>query len=160
METIEFKDSILLIDYLKGTIDRQMRTGELRKNIGCLSSSDRLHIKFNHRTIQVHRLIYWGFHGPIPPWLEVDHINGDHHDNRIENLRLITKSGNLQNQRQGQKGSTSGLLGVSWKKRNGKWAAEIQLNGKKKHIGLFDCKFEAHAAYLKVKRELHPACTI
>jgi hypothetical protein len=36
-----------------------------------------------------HRLLYQKTFGPIPKGYDIHHINGDHKDNRIENLELI-----------------------------------------------------------------------
>ena len=46
------------------------------------------------RRISVHRAVYEAFHGPIPRGLEVNHINTVRDDNRLENLELVTPSGN------------------------------------------------------------------
>ena len=90
-----------------------------------------------------------------------DHINGIKDDNRWINLRSVTKSENSQNQRKSQSDNkSSGLLGVSWCKAEGKWETSINVNKKKYYIGAFHCKHEAHEAYLKKKRELHSTCTI
>ena len=45
----------------------------------------------------VHRLVMNAFVGerPYPQW-EIDHINGDSHDNRIENLEYVTSSENTK----------------------------------------------------------------
>jgi hypothetical protein len=43
-----------------------------------------------------HRLIYQTFAGEIPNGLEIDHINGDRHNNSIDNLRLVTHSQNIK----------------------------------------------------------------
>jgi hypothetical protein len=37
-----------------------------------------------------HRLVWYEAHGPIPPGMVVHHINGIRHDNRLENLQLLT----------------------------------------------------------------------
>lgn len=42
----------------------------------------------------VHRLVYSAFYGPIPPGMEVNHINEDKTDNRLENLNLMTRTEN------------------------------------------------------------------
>jgi len=42
----------------------------------------------------VHRCVWEAHKGPIPKGLEINHINGVRNDNRIENLELVTKSGN------------------------------------------------------------------
>ena len=42
-----------------------------------------------------HRFVYEVFEGPIPKWFEIDHINNDKTDNRIENLQLVTHKENI-----------------------------------------------------------------
>lgn len=54
-------------------------------------------VEYSGKSIPVHRLIYF-LHNPDMDWnLDIDHINGDGFDNRIENLRLTTKSTNMRN---------------------------------------------------------------
>jgi len=40
---------------------------------------------------RVHRIVYTAFHGEIPKGYEIDHINGDCMDNRVENLQALSK---------------------------------------------------------------------
>lgn len=42
-----------------------------------------------------HRLVWIAFVGPIPEGLEINHIDGDRDNNRLENLELVTRSGNM-----------------------------------------------------------------
>lgn len=105
----------------------------------------------------VHRLIWLCAHGKWPDG-EIDHINGDKSDNRLANLRDVSRRVNKQNIRKANTNNTTGLLGVSaWK---GRWAARINVNGRDKTIGYFDTPEAAHAAYVEHKRRLHVGNTL
>jgi len=43
-----------------------------------------------------HRLIWETFNMKIKNGLEIDHISGDKHDNKLSNLRLVTRSENMK----------------------------------------------------------------
>lgn len=82
-----------------------------------------------------HRLI-WEIHfGEIPDGMDVDHINHDRDDNRIENLRLVTRQGNLRNK--GVVTSNTGVMGVYWNDKTKRFTANITVNRKAKHLGTF-----------------------
>lgn len=44
----------------------------------------------------VHRVMWETFVGPIPEGMQIDHINGDKTDNRLENLELVTCKENVR----------------------------------------------------------------
>ena len=71
-----------------------------------------------------------------------DHINRDKLDNRRCNLRPATDRQSACN-RSKFKTNTSGYIGVYWHKSAQKWRALIQVNGKLKHLGLYDDLKEA-----------------
>jgi hypothetical protein len=101
------------------------------------------------RTVQMHRVIL-----SEPEGLEVDHIDGDGLNNTRDNLRVATKAQNQHNRRI-NRDNTSGLKGVSWCKHAGKCQARITINGKLKHLGYFNTKEEAHAAYCEASAKFH-----
>lgn len=74
----------------------------------------------------LHRIVYFLAHGDIPEGYGVDHINRDIGDNRPENLRLVTKQLNAQNQAF-KATNKLGLIGVSFEKATGKYRAEISI---------------------------------
>jgi hypothetical protein len=83
---------------------------------------------------KVHRLIFVLHHGYLPK--EIDHINGDRADNRIENLRAVTRSENQCN-RSALTSNTSGYPGVSWHKKSQAWVVRVMKNGKSHLLGYF-----------------------
>ena len=114
-------------------------------------------IRFDGRDKLAHRLAWLYVHGEWPTQ-DIDHIDGNPLNNRINNLRQVSKSVNMQNRKRAHKQSTSGLLGAY---RNGKrWRSSIHIDGNPKHLGTFDTAEAAHAAYLAAKRLHHPGCTI
>lgn len=93
-----------------------------------------------------HRVI-WAIHYGEWPENEVDHINGNKTDNRIENLRIATPSENRCN-RGKQRNNTSGYKGVYFNKRSNSWYAEIRKSGIKKYLGSAKTPEEAHKIYV------------
>ncbi len=65
-----------------------------------------------------------------------DHINLNGLDNRKQNLRICTNQQNNWNKPL-TKQNKSGIIGVHFIKRLGKWCAQIKLNKKTKHLGIF-----------------------
>jgi len=98
----------------------------------------------NH--LVIHRLVYQAFVGKIPEGMEIDHIDRNPSNNKLDNLRLVTHQQNMFN-----------IYGKGYylNKVSNKWQAQIRLNYKRIHIGMFDTEAEARAAYLQAKEKLH-----
>lgn len=105
-------------------------------------------IRVAGKKYKAHRLAWLASHGEWPAG-EIDHINGVKTDNRLVNLRVVTKHENAQNKHRAQSNSKSGVKGVTFHKATGKWAANIVSLQKHHHLGLFDRVEDAAAAYAK-----------
>ena len=75
----------------------------------------------------------------------IDHINGIRHDNRLVNLREVTRQMNNRNACL-YSSNTSGVPGVIWEESRKAWAVKINFDGKQRRIGRFKDKEEAIAA--------------
>lgn len=85
----------------------------------------------------IHRIIYESANGAIPPGMEIDHIDHDELNNKISNLRLVSRTENMRN-RSLSKNNTSGVNGVSWDKVNNKWRVSFTTDGKTRTVGRFE----------------------
>jgi hypothetical protein len=107
--------------------------------------------RIHRRIVRAHR-VAWAMHHGRWPELDLDHINGDRSDNRIANLREVTRAENQRNVRR-PSNNKSGVIGVYWSTCRSKWVAEIRdAQGKKKHIGVFDDLSEASSARRDAER--------
>ena len=137
-----------LFDYQDGKLIRKISSGS-RWPVGSQAGHISKHI--GYRVISMgqikeyeHRVVFLWHHGYMPK--EIDHINLDRADNRIENLRDVISSVNKWN---------SKARGTSYYQRHGYWTAQIAKFGKKTHLGCFKTEEDAHQAYLAAKPRFH-----
>jgi hypothetical protein len=120
---------------------------------GCAGAA-KVSVCINDGRYMAHRLIWLLVHGePVPPL--IDHIDGNPHNNRIDNLRAATKSQNMVNSGR-QKNNTSGIRGVQKapNQRSG-FAAYIRANGRHIHLGTFTTIEEAARTRQEAADKLH-----
>lgn len=103
---------------------------------------------------EVHLLHRWLFDNP--KGLVIDHINHNSLDNRRDNLRVITQGQNTQNREGAMKNSKSGVRGVHWNKKCGKWHAQVGVNNEIIYLGLFEDLKEAEQAVINARRKYLP----
>jgi hypothetical protein len=105
------------------------------------------YVKFNLgtkcRNQLIHRLVAEAFIANPNNLPQVNHINGDKTDNRVENLEWCD---NRQNQIHRYDSEFPGTRTCSWNKN--KFESRIIVNKKYIHLGVFDSQEEAHQQYL------------
>lgn len=93
-------------------------------------------VRINYQIYQAHRIVWCWHNGEIPFGLQIDHIDGNRNNNRIENLRLATGAENSRNCKL-RSDNTSGITGVTWDKCREKWVARPSFSGRSYHLGRF-----------------------
>lgn len=99
------------------------------------------------RNVMAHRAVWKLHHGTDP--IEIDHIDGNPGNNRIENLRAVDRQGNVRNARI-RKTNKSGVQGVH--RHCGKWVAQIRAGGRQVYLGAFERLEDAAAARRNAER--------
>jgi hypothetical protein len=114
------------------------------REAGTISTSGYRVICIFYHLLSAHRII-WAMANN--EWAEenIDHIDRDTSNNRIDNLRLATKQQNAANA--APSGGSSKYRGVSKMADSGKWRAYISKDGKQKYLGTFLDEKQAAAAY-------------
>lgn len=104
-------------------------------------------IAIDYKPYLAHRLAWFYFFGDWPQG-HLDHINGNHLDNRIENLRVATKAQNMANMK--WRDAKALPKGVSRDREN--FCARICVGRKKLYLGNFENVSDAFYAYALAAR--------
>lgn len=102
---------------------------------GTITSRGYVVIRVNRAFYGAHRLAWLYMTGVMPD--EVDHKDLNPSNNAWNNLRLATHAQNAANQKLNS-ANKSGVKGVNWNKKLGKWCAEIKINGIRHFLGYYD----------------------
>lgn len=123
-----------------GTSKKDKKAGALNnKELGYYS------ISIYGKRYGLHRVIYAYHYGDIPPDMVIDHINNKPSDNRIENLRVVTRQENNFNMKN--------VRGFSETKYG--YKAVIKFCGKEIYLGTYKTEKEAKQAYMIAKKVVH-----
>lgn len=145
-----------LFDYRDGNLywkklikQNQVKVGDIA---GTKHPNGYVYIHIKNKNYVAHRLIFMLHHGYLPEF--IDHINGIRSDNRIENLRPVTKSQNSLNAKL-SKSNTSGVKGVCWDSDTKKWLVQVTINKKQKKIGRYDDLELAELVAIEARDKYH-----
>ena len=128
-EYFEYKDGHL---YSKKRLSSNVWEG---KKIGKPRPDGYCNVRLHGVRYYVHRIIFMMHYGYIPK--QIDHIDGNPSNNKIENLRETNYTTNNYNKKI-MTNNKSGVKGVNWHKGGKKWRVEITVNKKNLYLGLFD----------------------
>ncbi len=140
-----FPDTGLFI--WKKSLMSRIRIGSVA---GSKAANGYIAIQVARKVYRAHRLAFLYMEGYLPEH-DVDHKNGIKGDNRWCNLRHVTHSCNMQNQKISII-NKSGYTGVSWHKGVNKWRAIIQNKGKFVCLGCYDDKISAALARCEAEK--------
>lgn len=143
-------------DPVTGVFTRKKQMGRFPpgQKVGTLNKAGYLYCRIDCIDYGMHRLA-WFYVTNVWPTQDIDHINGQSSDNRIENLRHVTRQTNMENQVRANCKSKSGVLGVSKCSDRNRWVAQIKVNGKGINLGRFRSLHDAEQAYKEAKEKLH-----
>ena len=142
-------------EYIDGTLINKVNVRGSAKNKGDRAGYEDL--QSGYRKIRVcgkmyheHRIIYLIHHGYMPE-NDIDHIDRNRSNNKIDNLREVSKSCNARNSGTPSNSST-GVKGVCFVKSKQKYMAHVKINGRKTYLGFFDNIIDA--AQRRLEEEL------
>lgn len=146
-EVLSYNPNTGLFFWLKRTA-RRTQVGELA---GYLTNGY-IRIKLYGIVYQAHQLAWLHYYGE---WAgsDIDHKDTIRSHNWITNLRRATASQNIANSNLSLANST-GFKGVDYHSITGKYRARLTINRKQLHLGEFDTREEAAAAYKKAAKEM------
>lgn len=139
-------------------------TGDFQRNgkkAGSVNADGYVKLFMDGKYYSAHKIAWLIHYGEwlSYPEFEIDHDNRNRSDNRISNLRKVTKSQNQRNAGM-RVSNTSGVHGVNWKPKynktpgDGRWVARIWNGPKHVYLGSFKTLYEASIARKAAERAL------
>jgi hypothetical protein len=134
-----------------GKFDKQFAN----KEAGCKKRPDGYSvIAYGKSHLMIHRAVWTMFNRQLAKGEDIDHINGDRGDNRIENLRICSRAENLRNS-QRRKDNSSGFKNVNWNAATESWRVKFFIDGKTKCFGLYKDLDEAVEISKLIRHSFH-----
>ena len=139
--------------YKDGRLYKYIERKGIYKEAGLDHHSGYRYVFINKKYQAEHRLV-WLYHYGYLPENDIDHVNRVKDDNRVENLREVSRSCNVRNSPQ-RKDNRFGIRGVTWNKERGKWHVNISNNKELIYLGLFEDLVEAACHRLAAEQSLN-----
>jgi hypothetical protein len=156
MITQEYLKDILIYDKETGIFTWKVNhtcKSKIGKLAGSIKQNKYVEVQINKKRYYAHRLAWLYEYGQFPKQ-QLDHINNNPNDNRIENLREASYSQNGMNKSL-QKNNKSGVKGVGWCETAKKWRARITINKIEYHLGLFSDLELAELVVTEARNKYH-----
>lgn len=109
----------------------------------------------NHRVVLAHRMAYMLSRGAIPEGMHIDHLCYTPSCVRPTHLRAVTPKQNTENRATVNRNNSSGVRGVSWHVKSGKWRAAVKHNRVTVWARTFDTIEEAAIAVAEARNRFH-----
>jgi hypothetical protein len=144
-----------LFDYKDGELYWKVRPAsciQIGDKAGCLDTNGYYRIRINKCLYGIHRLIFAMHYGYFPR--QIDHIDRNTKNNKIENLRDASHAQNQWNTLKNPR-NTSGYKNVIFRKDKQIWTCRFKVNGKHIMRGSFKTAKEANVYAENLRKELH-----
>jgi hypothetical protein len=144
-----------LFDYVDGKLFWKVANSpriKVGQEAGYLRKDGYRYVQIDCKGYRSHRLIFLLHNGYLPT--EIDHVDGDLTNNKINNLREATRDQNMFNTKT-PRHNTSGIKGVSWYKATGKWSVHIGVNNKKLFFGRYKDLELAELVAIEARNKYH-----
>lgn len=114
-------------------VGKKVKAGQVA---GSISTSDGYrYIRVEWKLYPAHRLIWLWMTGVyVCDGKEIDHIDGVRDNNKLSNIRVVTKAENARNTKR-YSSNTSGFSGVCFDKRRKVWYSRIKVNHRDVYLG-------------------------
>ena len=153
---VEFDYTNMYKIYIDGRVESMKRRGCKQNRFlnGATNKDDYKRIDLSkdnkRKTYLIHRIIAIHFIPNPHNFPEVDHINQEKDDNRIDNLRWSSRATNMRNQTKKRKCDLPRGVTI---RPSGKYEVRISINNKDKYLGQYDTIKEASCVYEEARLE-------
>ena len=145
--TYDYANYLFKYDPETGNLYKRIKgTNEFRvKPSGTKTKTGYIQIGVDGKLYLAHRIIMLLVNKSLSEECQVDHIDHNRLNNKLNNLRVVNQSENMRNSGR-RSDSSTGVTGVVYHKPAGKYMVNIFIDGKRIYLGLFETLGEAATA--------------